>query len=176
MNSKNLEKVDLKGVITSYARQILIFVLYLHLEIDWPNIRKEPCREDGYVMRRNVEYQNPELWGRHRKDCRFLPKQQEQFERTVDITGMIKTYICQKALCENCNCAKSKSECLPLCGCQRKCENTSWKHISEFDGASVSRAPAASTVKLSLTSINGFQPLTVVTKNPIFDVTGLRDT
>ena len=73
----------------------------------------------------NVKYQNPDLWGWHRKDGRFFSQWQEQFERTVDITDIIKTGICQKALCENCKCVKSKLERLPFCGCQQKCENAS---------------------------------------------------
>ena len=55
LNSKNLEKLDTARCNNLLLWQILIFVLYLHLELDLSNIRNEqPCREDGYGLRHNL--------------------------------------------------------------------------------------------------------------------------
>ena len=55
----------------------------------------------------NVEYQNPELWGWHRKDGRILPKWQEQCERTVDITDIIKKQKVRKHYARTVNMLKA---------------------------------------------------------------------
>ena len=79
----------------------------------------------GYLWREayeEVELPDPCHWGYTRgQHGKLIPLWGENDYDGKGLVDLIAVCSCRTAKCKICKCAKSKNDCLPLCGCLRKC-------------------------------------------------------
>ena len=84
---------------------------------------KHACPQGGYEWRtlvEDVDFTDATHWGCRFIDNKYIPKWDDSID-TVDINYLTQVCSCKKAHCKNCKSAKNKVNCLPYCGCNRKC-------------------------------------------------------
>ena len=84
---------------------------------------KHACLQDGYEWRKPVEdvdFPDTTHWGWRFIDNKYISKCHSSSD-TLDVNYLTQVCSCKIGLFKYCNCAKNKVNCLPYCGCNRKC-------------------------------------------------------
>ena len=85
---------------------------------------KRSALQAGWLWKeceKEVEPQDPALWGWVMSQDRYYPLWQDSF---VELQSSIMICSCKEGKCLNCKCAKNKIKCLEYCCCQRRCFNS----------------------------------------------------